>query len=216
MSAAPGFFTGGVQSVWAAVLSAPTNFLSRHLIHPRIMCSTSTRDVSGVERTDRDLGGTPSYLFHSNWNGANSADVDLTQTSEFGLNSPPASAGLVDFGGYTNAPWAKELEFLLYFHPGLKALGAFYYRLSIVPADASGNPLGGATLAPITTPVNWSKWVIGSDGNWTTTPQLLGPVPANTKPGLIQIPYADDALWLGDQFHQKLDTTTRGTHEIPG
>jgi hypothetical protein len=155
----------------------------------------------------QQIGGTSSYLLHSNWNGANSLDVDLTQTSEFGLSTPPSSGGLVDFGGYTDAPWAQTLSFLLYFHPGLEALGAFYYRLSIVAADSTGNPQGGATPSPIMNSVSWSEWVLDSHGNWVTQAQGLGPVSKGAQNGLFQIPYADDALWLGDQFHQYLDTT---------
>ncbi len=155
----------------------------------------------------QQIGSTSSYLLHSNWNGATAADVDLTQTSEFGLNSPPSSGGLLDFSGYTNAPLAQTLSFLLFFHPGLEALGAFYYRLSIVAADSTGNPQGGATPAPIMNSVAWSQWVIDSHGNWVPQAQVLGPVSKGTQNGLFQIPYLDDALWLGDQFHQYLDST---------
>jgi len=155
----------------------------------------------------QQIGGTSSYSLHSHWNGANGADVDLTQTSEYGLNSPPADGGLVDFGGYLGAPWAQTLSFLLYFHPGLEALGAYYYRLSIVAADATGNPQGGATPAPIMNPVAWSAWVLDVHGNWVPQAQALGPVSQGGENGLFQIPYADDALWLGGQYHQYLDTT---------
>ena len=155
----------------------------------------------------QQIGGTSSYLLHSNWNGANGADVDLTQTGEFGLNAPPANGGLVDFGGYTNAPWAQTLSFLLYFHPGLEALGVFYYRLSIVAADATGNPQGGAPPAPIMNSLSWSEWVLDIHGNWVPQAQGLGPVSKGSQNGLFQVPYAADALWLGGQFHQYLDTT---------
>jgi hypothetical protein len=155
----------------------------------------------------QQIGGTPSYLLHSNWNGANAFDVDQTQTSEFGLNFPPASGGLVDFGAYTDAPWAKTLNFMLYFDPGLEALGVLYYRLSIVAADATGNPQGGATPAPIMNSVAWLEWVLDVHGNWVTQAQGLGPVNKGTQTGLFQIPYLDDALWLGGQYHQSLDTT---------
>jgi hypothetical protein len=155
----------------------------------------------------QQIGGTSSYLLHSNWGGASSTDVDLTQTSEFGLSTPPQNGGLVDFGGYTDAPWAQTLNFLLYFHPGLEALGVFYYRLSIVAADATGSPQGGATPVPFPGSVAWAQWVLDGSGNWVTQGQILGPVSKGAQNGLFQIPYADDALWLGDQFHQSLDTT---------
>ena len=157
--------------------------------------------------TLQQIGSTPSYLLHSNWNGATSAGMDLTQVSAFGLSTPPANGGLVDFGSYEDAPWAQTLSFLLYFHPGLEALNAFYYRLSMVPSDASGNPLSGATPTPIKNSVSWSKWVPDGTG-WTTASQNLGPNSPGGQDGLFQIPYPDDALWLGDQFHQYLDTTT--------
>jgi hypothetical protein len=37
--------------------------------------------------------------------------------------------------------------------------------------------------------------------------EVLGPVPKGGQNGLFRIPYDDDALWLGDQFHQYLNTT---------
>lgn len=155
----------------------------------------------------QQIGGTSSYLLHSNWNGASVADVDLSQASEFAMTTPPSSGGLVDFGPYINAPWAQTLSFLLYFHPGLEALGVVYYRLSIVAADLNGNPSGGASPSPIMNSVAWSEWVLDGSGHWTTQAQVLGPVSKGTQNGLFQIPYADDALWLGGQFHQYLDTT---------
>src|SRR5262249_47565559 len=107
----------------------------------------------------------------------------------------------------TNAPWAQTLSFLLYFHPGLEALGAAYYRLSIVAADTTGNPQSGATPAPILNSVAWSHWVADAQGHWVPQAQVLGPVTRGAQNGLFRIPYDDDALWLGDQFHQYLDTT---------
>jgi hypothetical protein len=153
------------------------------------------------------IGLTYAWELNSHWNGANAADVDLTQTGDNTLAGPPTDAGLVLANG---APWGQTLSFLLYFDPGMEALGAYYYRLSVVQADASGQPLGSAAPVPITNPVAWSKFVTVG-GQTTIESQTLGSntviVGGNPVIGLYQIPYNADADWLGDQFHQYLDTT---------
>src|SRR5262249_32639795 len=74
-------------------------------------------------------------------------------------------------------------------------------------ADTTGNPQSGATPAPILNSVAWSHWVTDAQGHWVPQAQVLGPVTRGAQNGLFRIPYDDDALWLGDQFHQYLDTT---------
>ena len=154
------------------------------------------------------IGLTNTWELNSHWNGADLAGADLTQTADFALAAPPADGGLLLADG---APWGETLSLLLYFDPGMKALGAYYYRLSLVQADASGGALGGATPQPILNPISWSKFV-ASGGHVDIEPQALGPNTV-TPPGgsavngLYQIPYEADADWLGNQFHQYIDTT---------
>lgn len=147
----------------------------------------------------QDVGSTHSYSLVSHYMGKDGAGKDLTQTGQYSVASPVPNAGLVH-PGY-DAPWGETLHFRLYFHPGMKALGAFYYRVSIVKADANGNPELGATPQAITNAVSWRKFVVQA-GKFEVASESLGPNPG----GLYKIPYDADALWLGGQFHQSLDT----------
>lgn len=148
------------------------------------------------------IGSTGSWDLHSHYLGE-SGGVDLTQTGEFSVAAPPSEGGLV---GSNNAPWATTLSFMLFFHPDMQAQGAVYYRLSVVAADSTGKPAGGATPAPITNPVSWLYFqLVGA--NWEIEAQVLGPTIQNGVPGLFAIPY-NTQLWLSGQYHQSLDTTT--------
>jgi hypothetical protein len=150
------------------------------------------------------IGLTNTWDLNSHWNGADGSGNDLTQVGDVNLSVPPNDAGLYIPNG---APWGSTLSFLLYFEPGMEALGAKYYRMSVVQADASGNPLGGASPQPITNPVSWSYFDTSTSPP-KIVPQSLGPVTVGANSALYQIPYFADRDWLGDQFHQYLDTTT--------
>lgn len=149
------------------------------------------------------IGLTNTWDLNSHWNGADGSNKDLTQVGDVSLSGPPADAGLLN---PTGAPWGSTLSFLLYFDPGMKALGATYYRLSIVQSDSTGNPLLSATPQAIDNPVSWSYFQTVA-GQTTIVPQTLGPNTVGTNSALFQIPYNADHDWLGDQFHQQLDTT---------
>lgn len=158
----------------------------------------------------QQIGSTLSYALHSNYAGVDGSNNDLTQTGPYSVVAPPASGGLVSSN---NAPWCKNLAFTLYFDPGMEALGAYYYRMSVAPADLNGNPLG--TMQPIQNPIAWSKYVtvvVGGIPQIDIVPQTLGPTSvvngAVTVNGLFQIPYNADADWLSDQAHQYFDTRT--------
>jgi len=153
------------------------------------------------------IGLTNTYDLYSNWGGMDGAGNDLTQNGDYSLTALPTDAGLNTYGGAPGgAPWGATLSFLLAFDPNMETLGAYYYRMSYVQADASGNPLGGATPVPITNAVSWDYWqLVGS--NWEILSQSLGPVTVAGVNGLYKIPYWADQDWLGNQFHQALDTT---------
>lgn len=129
------------------------------------------------------------------------------------LDPPPAMRTAVWQPGDTqpfDRPWARGLAFRLYFHPGMQAIGAVYYRISIASADANGNPTG--TPDPITTPLSWDRWEYVS-GMPHKVGESLGPNPivdsnGDTQAGLYRIPYwSNTKLWLTDQFHAVWDTT---------
>ncbi|MBL8980827.1 MAG: hypothetical protein JNL26_01505, partial [Gemmatimonadetes bacterium] len=111
------------------------------------------------------------------------------------LNPDPMGRGhLRNLGG--------GVELTYNFSEGMKALGAQYYRLSVVQADASGNPTG--TRHFYGTGLSWQK-VIG--GN--IEPESLGPQTVGTQSFLYKIPYASDANWTGaGRYHALIDTTS--------
>lgn len=158
------------------------------------------------------IGFTQTYDINSHYAGQNLAGVDLTQIGATSLATPPDNGGL-RIGD--DAPWAKTLSLLLYFHEGLQnpAIGAVYYRLSVVAADNAGNPLSGATPDPIINPVTWSKFVDTPHG-FAITGVGLGPNVVGGTTGLFTIPYGTD--WLNGQFHQTLDTTLYANHNTTG
>jgi len=151
----------------------------------------------------QDIGATHSYNLVSHYLGKNLAGVDLTQTGEFSVATPVPDGGLVN--PPYDAPWGEVISFRLYFHPGMEGLGAVYYRMSSVAADNNGNPVGGATPQPITNGVSWLKFVFAGR-QVQVAAESLGPQAVGGTAGLFKIPYDADALWLGGQFHQSLDT----------
>jgi hypothetical protein len=83
---------------------------------------------------------------------------------------------------------------------------AKYYRISVVPVNDAGSPVGTPTL--LDAAVSWSRWVfVGSD--WVTTSELLSANPADVagQQGLIRIPYwSSGNSWLSSQYHQVWNT----------
>lgn len=158
------------------------------------------------------IGATNTWDLNSNWKAA-IAGVDQNQTGDTSMASTlNIDAGLEVGNG---APWATTLNLLLNYDPALQTASPSptYYRLSVVQADpgGSGNPMSGATLVPLLTPISWS-YIDTSTNPPTIASQSLGPVnPAtvNGNQGLYQIPYfgGSNPSWLGNQFHQYLDTT---------
>ncbi|NOJ27181.1 MAG: hypothetical protein DA330_04130 [Nitrososphaera sp.] len=127
------------------------------------------------------------------------------QDSEFGVNTPAPTDGLVSHN-YTGQPWAQSLSFRLKFTEGLKALGAKYYRVSVAEANGNGDAVG--TPLVLTNPIAWSRW------KWVgmqlqTESVSLGPNTVGSNAGLYTIPYESDAPdggWLWFQFHQWWNT----------
>lgn len=158
------------------------------------------------------IGATNTWDLNSNWKPA-IAGVDQNQTGDISMASTlNIDAGLEVGSG---APWATTVNLLLNYDPALQTANPSpaYYRLSVVQADpgGSGGPMSGATLMPLLTPISWS-YIDTSTNPPTIASQSLGPVnPATVKgnQGLYKIPYfgGNNPSWLGNQFHQYLDTT---------
>jgi len=200
-------------------------------------CATTNPPPGSDFACLQQIGNTSTHVLHSNY-GVPSAGTDTTQSGEYSVvntiaNPMPNNAGLVDFSGETNAPWCKTLNFMLYFDPGMESssIGAYYYKMSVAPADLNGNPVG--SMQPILNPIAWSKYALGSSGI-ETDGQSLGPnTVTNSVGALVQglyvIPYqsatvqpvgstSPDQDWEGGQFHQYFDTITLnpGATGVPG
>jgi hypothetical protein len=162
----------------------------------------------------QDIGSTSSYHLVSpaqtEANGINS-----TLSANSGLVFPPPAGRTAvwqagDIRPY-NCPWSGALSFRLYVHPDMKGLGANYFRISIVAADAQGNPAPGATSKPLSSPVSWRRYVY-VNGQVQVQGEGLGPhalVDSNgvVQSGLYLIPYWDNAhQWLHGQFHHSWNT----------
>jgi hypothetical protein len=172
------------------------------------------------------IGNTNTYDLNSNWLGATTSvpvGVDLTQVGDTQLapftGTPGQDAGLwVGSGPGYGGPWATSLNLLLNYDPSLQSASPspYYYRFSIVQADATGAPRAGLTPTPLMAPVSWQYFDLSTSPP-TTPSQSLGPVTVNGNQGLFQIPYFGEGnpSWLGNQFHQVLDTTTL-PNVIPG
>jgi len=171
-------------------------------------CGSTTPPPGTDFVTLQQIGATLSYSLHSNYGGVDGANNDLTQTGAYSVAVPiPNNGGLVNAD---NAPWCKTLYFMLYFDPGMEALGAYYYRMSVAPADNNGKPVG--SMKAIQNPIAWSKFVttiVGGIPEIEIQPQTLGPnPPVGSLTDLYRIPYNADADWLSGQYHQYFDTTT--------
>ena len=153
------------------------------------------------------IGSTNTWELYSNWNGS-IAGIDQTQTGDTSMAPLVVDAGLVAGSG---APWATTLSLLLNYDPALQSASPspYYYRMSVVQADASGKPMAGATPVTLMTPLSWAYFDTATNPV-SIASQPLGPVTVGGNQGLYQIPYfgGTNPAWLGNQFHQQLDTTS--------
>lgn len=115
----------------------------------------------------------------------------------------PASSQAAAKGKYLDRNWGGTLRLRYHFSEELKALGAKYYRVSVVKADSNGNPTGNRTY------LNTHSWryyeVVGTDINVEKV--ALGPQKVGTEGYLQKIPYGADRTWHSGQYHALLDTT---------
>ena len=154
------------------------------------------------------IGFTSTGNLYSNWLGATlsspGVEVDQTQVGDTAMAPLVQNAGLTIDNG---APWATTLSLLLTYDSALQSddPSPYYYRMSVVQADQTGNPMSGAATVVLSTPISWQYF----DAAFNIQSQPLGPVTVGGNQGLYQIPYfgGSNPTWIGDQFHQVLDTT---------
>jgi hypothetical protein len=103
--------------------------------------------------------------------------------------------------------WGGVLKINYMFSEDLKFVGAKYYRISIVEADATGAPASGATRFYYDQGLSWTKSVIVGT-SVDIVPVSLGPNPApiGGENNLYEIPYDTEADWEAGQYHAHLNT----------
>lgn len=116
----------------------------------------------------------------------------------------PAPNPAAAHGTYLNSNWGGTLALHYHFSESMRAVGARYYRISAVQADAQGNPTGSRTT--LGAPLGWLYMeAVGS--NILVQAASLGPVSVGGENDLYTIPYFADHDWQDDQYHGYLDTT---------
>ncbi|MEJ2652612.1 MAG: hypothetical protein P8173_12670 [Gammaproteobacteria bacterium] len=119
-----------------------------------------------------------------------------------GLAYPAADTSAAK-GKYLDRNWGGTLLLRCHFSEHMKAVGAKYYRISVVASDGNGNPMGDRTHLPVS---QWRYYeLIGPDIYVKQT--ALGPDNAGTQNNLYEIPYYADHDWQSGQYHAVLDTT---------
>lgn len=136
------------------------------------------------------------------------------QQAELGIDGAlPVNGGLADprppgaGDGLFDRPWGATLALRLFVEEGMKALDAYYYRISVVAADGNGNPTAGQVPLPLSSPRSWA-WIDTSAALPTVVGESLGPNSVNGENNLYRIPYWSDHAWLSNQYHQVWNTAS--------
>jgi hypothetical protein len=164
-------------------------------------CRHSEFPGEGAFALLQDIGLTGSY--HLKTPDAKGWDR-VTTPSDYndGLVFPAASPAAAK-GKYLDRNWGGTLSLRYHFSELMNAMGAEYYRASVVKADASGNPTGQRKYLPAS---SWKYYkVIGTDIFVKKT--ALGPHNVGSSSNLYKIPYDADEAWQSGQYHALLDTT---------
>ncbi|MEO1250252.1 MAG: hypothetical protein AAFW76_10500, partial [Pseudomonadota bacterium] len=147
------------------------------------------------------IGDTGAH--HLNTPDAASADSVAAPSPTSGTVFPVPSA----LSAVTDRNWGGNLKISLLISEGMQDIGAKYYRISVVEADASGAPASGATRHALNTVPAWNKAVATATGV-DIVPVSLGPNSEDGQNSLFEIPYDTNPTtdWLDNQYHVVLDT----------
>ena len=116
----------------------------------------------------------------------------------------PAPSPAAAKGTYYDSNWGGTLALHYHFSEPMKTVGARYYRVSAIRADAFGNPTGARTT--LGSPLGWLYYeTVGP--NILQQAETLGPVTVGGENNLYLIPFDADHDWEDDQYHGYLDTT---------
>ncbi len=145
----------------------------------------------------QDIGDTNSWRLAT----PNATGWDRVGAAAYnsGLLDPVATAAAA-LGKLKNRNLGGTLKLLYHFSEAMKTVGAVYYRISVRPTDATGQPTGGPEY--LSDGLSWKYMTGGGD----VLPDTLGPVTVGGQNYLYKIPYDVDRDWQGNQYHGYLDT----------
>ncbi len=147
----------------------------------------------------QDIGLMPSYKLKTP--DATGWDRVATPVYNDGLAHPAANAAAAK-GKYLDRNWGGKLLLRYHFSESMRGVGAKYYRVSVVAANANGNPTGTRSYL---SPNEWRYYTFVG-----MTPHVekvsLGPHSAGSQNDLYEIPYDADRAWHSGQYHAILKT----------
>jgi hypothetical protein len=175
-----------------------------------ITCHTdpSPVDVGGAYVMLQDIGNTGAYRLETpNADGA------------FSVGTPSIHSGLLDADNIINSTNTSanrnlggRLNLRIHFSnvagASMKALGATHYRVSVTPADSSGDPTG--TRKQYDDDLHWLYYQVDAAHLVTVESDKLGPFTigagANARSNVYRIPYSNDRDWQDGQWHAFIHT----------
>ncbi len=164
------------------------------------------RDNPGGAHVYLDLiGDTGAHHLHTP--DADGADSVETPGYNHGLVFPaPSSAAAL--GANLNRNWGGTLKLSYLFSEGLQDAGAKFYRISVIEANAAGDPDPAATRYYLDAGLSWNKSVPDGGGGVDIVPVSLGPTSAGGENFLFLIPYDTNPVtdWNAGQYHAHLNT----------
>lgn len=145
----------------------------------------------------QDIGDTNSYRLAT----PNAAGWDRVGAAAYnsGLIDPVANPAAA-LGVLKNRNLGGTLKLLYHFSEPMKDIGALYYRISVRPTDATGQPTGAAEY--LSDGLSWKFFTGGGD----VQAEALGPLTVGGQGNLFKIPYDADRDWQGNQYHGYLNT----------
>ena len=169
--------------------------------HPRAQsCRHNEFPGEGAFVLLQDIGDTGS--FHLKTPNASGWDRVDTPLYNDGLAFPAANAAAAK-GKYRDRNWGGTLRLRYHFSETMKDVGAKYYRVSVVAANGTGDPIGGRTYLA---PTQWQYYEY--DGTVVHNRKVsLGPHSPGGQFNLYEIPYDADHAWHSGLYHALLDTT---------
>ncbi len=165
-----------------------------------VSCDSDDFPGTGAFALLQDIGLTGSWRLKTP--NATGWDRVANPVYNDGLAFPAANAAAAK-GKYLDRNWGGLLRLRYHFSKEMRSMGARYYRVSVIAADANGNPTGDRTYL---SPPEWKYFEF--NGTIINTGKVsLGPSTVGGNANLYDIPYLADRRWQSGQYHALLDTT---------